>query len=121
MSAVRDQVTLFLPKAKVSGYSPHDRSLEDLLFGIAMVDETPEGATRTWVYSEGVADETGCFEPLPDGHAPAPPQPDAAVPLARIDTSRQARHYWAVQQYWQQRATGADRGRTWRSHSFSGR
>jgi hypothetical protein len=83
-----------LPKPELPGYALHDGRLQDLLFGATLIDETPDGPTRTWVYNEGTAGESGRFEPIPDGADPAARQPDATVPPTRIETSRAARPSW---------------------------
>ena len=88
------EVTLLLPKAEPLGYALHDCRLQDLLFGATLIDETPDGPARTWVYSEGVAGESGRFEPIPDGADPAARQSDATVPMTRIETLRAARPFW---------------------------
>ena len=100
-------VTVFAPAA--GGYSARDSALQDLLFGLALDDETPDGPSRTWVYEQGSADDVGCFEPIPVHMAierraeamvltpiePQPPPPRWVRPSAR----EASEDFWRVRQF----------------------
>jgi hypothetical protein len=87
---VMPDVTVFSPNAR--GYSVHDCTLEDLLFGIALDDETPEGPTRTWIYREGAADEVGRFEPI--SADPDIERRPEAIALTRMEPPQAPKPRW---------------------------
>jgi len=68
------------------GYSISDCELQDVLFGLPLNDETPEGPSRTWIYQEGSAEDVGCFEAMLSPNPQFGGKLEAKLDFIRIET-----------------------------------